>query len=239
MCADPFTMAQIGLTIAGGAAQYGSQVQAAKAQAAAQRRASALEIRRNQQSMSAERLRESQEDTARAAERHKAQREADEIRATGITAGEEAGVSGNAVGLAVAEVDRANADLQSMLSLQERMDDASRSMAFEGTGMAFLQNMQRINKPIQQPDLLGTLIGTTQSAMGAYQTGQMRALQSDTMQLQNQLSDSRLATQRAQLGVARQRTLNERASLSLIQASTRTQEAQRRLYDASALRINQ
>ena len=230
MCS--FTMAQIGLTIASGVAQYGSQVQAAKAQAQAQQRASAAEVQRVGQEMSAMRLQESQDEAASALEGFKAQREAESIEATTITAGAEGMVSGNAVGLLADDVSRANAEVQSMLALQERLDDSSRAMAFQGTGLAFVQNMNRINRPIQQPDPLGTLIGTASGVMGAAQSNQMRTMQRETMGLQNQLYNQQLQTGRARLAVSQR-------GLALQGARTEELRARTRLYDAQARAIGQ
>ena len=230
MCS--FTMAQMGLTIASGVAQYGSQVQAAKAQAQAQQRASAAEVQRVGQEMSAMRLQESQDEAARALEGFKAQREAESIEATTITAGAEGMVSGNAVGLLADDVSRANAEVQSMLALQERLDDSSRAMAFQGTGLAFVQNMNRINRPTPQPDLLGTLIGTASGVMGAAQSNQMRTMQRETMGLQNQLYNQQLQTGRARLAVSQR-------GPALQSARTEELRARTRLYDAQARAIGQ
>ena len=94
--------AQIALTIASGVASLHAQSQAAKAQARAQQQASANEIKRWQQQVSAARLTEGHEDTAAALEALKGDKEANEAIGTIITSGEERGIEGNATGLAVA-----------------------------------------------------------------------------------------------------------------------------------------
>jgi hypothetical protein len=142
--------AQIALTIASGAASLHAQSQAARAQAKAQQQASANEVKRWQHGVSSERLRESQQDVAMAHESLKGDREAEEGMATVRVSGEESGVYGNAVGLAVADFAQKNAAYQTALLLQERMNNSASIMALEGAGLQFQQNMTRINKPIQQ-----------------------------------------------------------------------------------------
>jgi len=230
MCVALPIAAQMALTIGSGVASLASQAQAAKAQARAQRQASLNEMKRQQHAMSSERLAQSQQETSSALEASKANREAEEAMATTRVAGAEGGVEGNAVGLAIADFAQKNAAYQTALMLQERMNNASRIMAFEGGGLQYQQNMMRINKPIQGPDVLGTLLGTAQTAMGQYQAGEMQALQRANLTRENQLFGSRLA-------VARQGTANAAATLQLIHAQRRGAEAQAGLFDAQRLAI--
>lgn len=228
-------MASMAMTIGSGVANIAAQSQAAKAQAKAQMQASLNETKRHQHAMSSERLRQSQEETTSALEALKANREATEGMATTIVAGEESGVSGNAVGLAVAEFAKKNADYQVALSIQERMNNASRIMAFEGGGLQYQQNLTRINKPIKQPDVLGTLLSTGQQVLGQYQAGQMRGLQRDNLTAQNQLLGQQYQTGLMSLQNFRAGTANALLSRNLMQERTRTTISQRRHYDAMRL----
>lgn len=229
--------AQIALTIASGVASLHAQSQAAKAQARAQQQASANEVKRWQHGVSSERLRSAQQDTAMAHEALKGHREAEEGMATTRVAAEEAGVEGNAVGLAVAEFARKNAAYQTSIMLQERMNNSSSILALEGGGLQFQQNMMRINKPIQQPDVLGTLLSTAQTASSQWQAGQMQGLQQANWASQNQLMAGALQGQQARLGIAGQQTLNSRGTLNFLQSQQRGAAAGAGLYSASRLAI--
>ena len=239
---DPFSPAmaalQIGSTIASGVVQYSSQVQAAKAQAKAQQMASIKEMERQQHAMSSERLRQSQEETTAAMEALKANREADEAMSTTAVAGEEAGVEGNAVGLAIADFAQKNAAYQAALSIQERMNESSRQMAFTGSGLQYQQNLMNINKPIQRPNFLGTFLGVGQQALGQYQAFQMQGLQRQNMARQNELHSARMRSANMQLAQSRAATATSLANLRLARESTRTTQAQRRLFEAQQVRPN-
>lgn len=166
-------MCDMGLTAmamsaASQAAAVLGQKQQAEAQAAAQKEASIQEMRRFQLSQRAERQRQADEETATSLERQKAVLEETEGVATTITAAEESGVSGNSVGLAIAEFARKNAEYQSALSLQERMNETAQRLAFENAGNAYINQMTAINKPIEQPNYLGAVLGIGQTIAGGY-----------------------------------------------------------------------
>jgi hypothetical protein len=230
--------AQIALTIASGVAQLSAQAQAAKAQAKAQQQASANEVKRWQHGVSSERLREAQQGTAMAHESLKGHREAEEGMATTRVAAAEGGVEGNAVGLAVAEFSQKNAAYQTALMLQERMNNSSSIMALEGGGLQFQQNMMRINKPIQQPDVLGALLSTAQTASSQWQANRMQGLQRNNWASQNQLMAGDLQLQQARLGLAAQQTINAGGTLNFIRSQQRGAQAGAGLYGVSRLGIN-
>ena len=141
------------------------------------------------------------------------------------------------MGLAVAEFARKNADYQVALSIQERMNNAARLMSFQGAGLQYQQNLTRINKPIKQPDVLGTLLSTGQQALGQYQAGEMRGLQRETWDMQNRLNTQRLATGELSLQNARANTANAMLQRNLTVEQTRTTQAQRRLFEAQRISI--
>jgi len=231
-------MASMAMTIGSGVANISAQAQAAKAQAKAQQQASANEVKRWQHGVSSERLRESQQGTAMAHESLKGHREAEEGMATTRVGAAEGGVEGNAVGLAVAEFSQKNAAYQTALMLQERMNNSSSILSLEGGGLQYQQNMMRINQPIEQPDVWGTILGTTSMAAGQWQQGQMQGLQRANLASENQLMAGDLQLQQARLGLAAQRTINAGGTLNFIQSQRRGAEAGAGLYGVSRLGIN-
>ena len=168
---------QAALTIVSGVANYASQAQAARAQEKAQYQASINEMKRWQHEVSAERIAEGQEDTADALEAQKAAREAQEAIGTIITRAEERGVEGKATGLAVANFMQANANYQTALDKQGQMRRLSRAHRIRGGALGYVQNMTRINKPIDRPNFLGTALNTAMQASAVFQNAELSQMQ--------------------------------------------------------------
>lgn len=166
-------MAMMAMSAAQGVAQVKAQKQQAKAQAAAQSAASVREMQRQQMTMRSERMQQGDEETTIAQEQLKANREAEEAISTTTVAGEAAGVSGISAGLSIQDYERKNAEYQGALAMQTRMNDSARRLSLANSGQQYVSNMGQINKPIAQPDYLGTALGTAQNMMGAYQSGQL------------------------------------------------------------------
>ena len=204
MCVVLPVAAQAALTIASGVANYAAQAQAARQQERAQYQASLNELKRYQHEASAERLNEAQEDTADAFEAQKAQREAQEAISTLMTSAEERGVEGNASGLAVAHYMQANANYQTALERQARMRRATRHFRLRGAGLGFTQNMVRINRPINRPNLLGTAIATVQDTQSIYQADALRGMQEGLYAQQANLRQSQQGYAAQNVGIARQ-----------------------------------
>jgi len=204
MCVVLPVAAQAALTIASGVANYAAQAQAARQQERAQYQASLNELKRYQHEASAERLNEAQEDTADAFEAQKAQREAQEAISTLMTSAEERGVEGNASGLAVAHYMQANANYQTALERQARMRRATRHFRLRGAGLGFTQNMVRINRPINRPNLLGTAIATVQDTQSIYQADALRGMQEGLYAQQANLRQSQQGLAAQNVGIARQ-----------------------------------
>lgn len=177
------TMATMALTAAQGAASIGAQQQQAKAQAAAQDAASVREMQRQQMAMRSERMQQSQEETSMAQEALKAQRESEASISTAAVAAEAVNVSGTSVGLSMQDLERSNAEYQSALALQARLNDSSRRLGLANAGEQYVTNMMGINQPIAQPDYLGTILGTAGSMMGTYQQGQLYDMQTKNANL--------------------------------------------------------
>ena len=204
MCVVLPVAAQAALTIASGVANYAAQAQAARQQERAQYQASLNELKRYQHEASAERLNEAQEDTADAFEAQKAQREAQEAISTLMTSAEERGVEGNASGLAVAHYMQANANYQTALERQARMRSATSHFRLRGAGLGFTQNMVRINRPINRPNLLGTAIATVQDTQSIYQADALRGMQEGLYAQQANLRQSQQGLAAQNVGIARQ-----------------------------------
>ena len=181
------TMATMALTAAQGAASIGAQQQQAKAQAAAQDAASVREMQRQQMTMRSERMQQSQEETSMAQEALKAQRESEASVSTGTVAAESVNVAGTSVGLGLQDLERSNADYQSALALQARLNDSSRRLGLANSGEQYVTNMIGINQPIAQPDYLGTILGTAGSMMGTYQQGEINKMQTENANLSREV----------------------------------------------------
>tara|TARA_R100001463_G_scaffold103832_1_gene158326 strand:+ start:3165 stop:3878 length:714 start_codon:yes stop_codon:yes gene_type:complete len=177
------TLAMMGIQAAQGVASISAQQQQAEAQAAAQDAASVREMQRQQMAMRSERMQQSQEETSMAQEALKAQRESEASISTGTVAAESVNVAGTSVGLGLQDLERSNADYQSALALQARLNDASRRLGLANAGEQYVTNMIGINQPIAQPDYLGTILGTAGSMIGTYQQGQLYDMQTENANL--------------------------------------------------------
>ena len=205
MCVVLPVAAQAALTIASGVANYAAQAKAARQQERAQYQASLNELKRYQHEASAERLNEAQEDTADAFEAQKAQREAQEAISTLMTSAEERGVEGNASGLAVAHYMQANANYQTALERQARMRSATSHFRLRGAGLGFTQNMVRINRPINRPNLpFGDFAATVQDTQSIYQADALRGMQEGLYAQQANLRQSQQGLAAQNVGIARQ-----------------------------------
>lgn len=182
MC-EPLTMAMMAVSAAQGVASISAQKQQAEAQEAAQSAASVREMQRQQMTMRSERMQESQEETSMAQEALKAQRESEASVSTGTVAAESVNVAGTSVGLGLQDLARSNADYQSALALQARLNDSSRRLGLANAGEQYVTNMIGINQPIAQPDYLGTILGTAGSMMGTYQQGELYDMQTKNANL--------------------------------------------------------
>jgi len=175
MCS--ITMAMMGIQAAQGVASISAQRQQAEAQEAAQSAASVREMQRQQMAMRSERMQQSQEETSMAQEALKAQRESEASISTAAVAAESVNAAGTSVGLSMQDLERSNAEYQSALALQARLNDSSRRLGLANAGEQYVTNMIGINQPIAQPDYLGTILGTAGSMMGTYQQGQINKMQ--------------------------------------------------------------
>ena len=159
-----------GLGIASMGAQVMGQQQMAKAQAKAQKNASAAERQRYLQEVSSMRVQQRQEQVAAAQKINESARKAREARATARVSAGEAGVAGLSVDALINDLTKQEAEYSFATQQQLQMNDAGRKMQLENAGLGFTNNMLRINKPIEQPDYLGAAISGAQTGMSTYST---------------------------------------------------------------------
>lgn len=199
MCS--LTLAMMGIQAAQGVASISAQQQQAEAQAAAQDAASVREMQRQQMTMRSERMQQSQEETSMAQEALKSQRESEAAVSTGTVAAESVNVAGTSVGLGLQDLERSNAEYQSALALQARLNDSARRLGLENSGEQYVTNMIGINQPIAQPDYLGTILGTAGSMMNTYQQGELYDMQSENANLSRKTMRGREAAAEKRLGI--------------------------------------
>ena len=149
--------------------------------------------------MRSERMQQSQEETSMAQEALKSQRESEAAVSTGTVAAESVNVAGTSVGLGLQDLERSNAEYQSALALQARLNDSARRLGLENSGEQYVTNMIGINQPIAQPDYLGTILGTAGSMMGTYQQGELYDMQTENANLSRQTMRGREALAASQL----------------------------------------
>ena len=159
-----------GLGIASMGAQVMGQNQMAKAQAKAQKNASAAERQRYLQEVSSMRIQQGQEQVAAAQKINESARKAREARATARVSAGEAGVAGLSVDALINDLTKQEAEYSFATQQQLEMNDVGRTMQLENAGLSFTNNMLRINKPIEQPDYLGAAISGAQTGMSTYST---------------------------------------------------------------------
>ena len=235
MCS--ITIATMALSAAQGVASISAQKQQAEAQEAAQSAASIREMQRQQMAMRSARMEQQQEETSTAQETLKSQREAEAAISTATVAGEAANVSGTSVGLNIQEFERANAEYAAALDLQSRMNDSARRLSLANSGEQYVSNMSAINKPIAQPDYLGTLLGTASNMAGAYQQSQLNTINRENMLLQQQSMANELGLGRQGLTIGSQNQRNLDRQRQAAGIGTSIQRGQSGLYSTNSLQI--
>jgi len=153
--------AQAGMTIAG-------QRQQAKTQAKVQANASAAERQRYLQEVSSMRVQQGQEEVAAAQKIQESIRKTREAKATAFVAAGERGVAGLSVDSILRDMDRQLGRDQFNTAQQLQMNDVGRSMQLENAGLGFTNNMLRINRPIEQPNYLGSALSGAQTGLSTY-----------------------------------------------------------------------
>jgi len=158
--------------VAIGAAQTATSIigqrQQAEMQQQAQATASVQERQRYLAEVSAMRTQQQQEMVARAQRIQEASKRGMEARARARVAAGESGVSGLSVDALMGDLTRQEAQYTFSEQQQAEMTDVNRQIQLQESGIGFNRNMLRINRPIEQPDYLGSALGGIQSGLSTY-----------------------------------------------------------------------
>ena len=162
MC-DPISMAVA--TGVSGALQFSAQRQQAKAQAAYQAQAQAVERQRFQREQSATRLREAQDKIAEARKMEQLALENKQRVSTGVTA------MGDSLAISEAPIDDLYAQYGRVKEAQARQQEfkaVGTELALEEQGFGFQQEMMRLSRPVSKPSLLLAALQTGTKAARTY-----------------------------------------------------------------------
>ena len=155
--------------VAIGAAQTASSIigqrQQAQMQAQAQATASSQERQRYLAEVSAMRTQQQQEMVARAQRIQEASKRAMEAKARATVAAGESGLSVQAL---LGDFSRQEAQYSFSEQQQAEMTDVNRQIQLQEAGIGFSRNMLRINRPIEQPDYIGSVFGGIQTGLSNY-----------------------------------------------------------------------
>ena len=158
--------------VAIGAAQTATSIigqrQQAQMQEKAQATASAQERQRYLAEVSAMRTQQQQEMVARAQRIQEASKRAMEARARATVAAGESGVSGLSVQALLGDFSRQESQYNFSEQQQAEMVDVNRQIQLKEAGIGFNRNMLRINRPIEQPDYIGSVFGGIQTGLSNY-----------------------------------------------------------------------
>lgn len=158
----------IGLAVAQGGMTYIGQQQAARTQEKVQRRATEAEQKRYLQEVSATRLRERQEQIAAAQKIQQSATKAREARATARVSAGEAGVAGLSVDSLINDLSRQEAEFNFSVAQQLAFSGQNRALGLTDSQMRSRMNLLSINKPIEQPNLLGSVLSGVSTGLSAY-----------------------------------------------------------------------
>lgn len=172
--ASTATAIATGTSIVMGAASAGLQIRGqqiqAKTQAKLQENASKVERTRYLNEVSSLRTQQAQEADAVAQKKQANQRNAMIAQSTARVAALEAGVSGISVDALKQDLSRKEAMYNQSLDTQSKMFDVRREIALRDAGIGFTNNMLRINKPIEEVDYAGAIVGGATTGLSTYGT---------------------------------------------------------------------
>ena len=159
--------APIGLIagIASAGMSFIGQRQAASAQERAQANATELEQQRFLDQANSARVQQAQANIASAQRIRSASLQAEQARARATVAAGEAGVTGLSVNALVDDMTRREAQFRFSENQRQDMSDTNLALSMNDAAMRSRMNLLGINQPIQQPDLLGSLIGGLQTGL--------------------------------------------------------------------------
>jgi hypothetical protein len=174
MC-DPLTISvAVGAVSAISSAK--GQKDAADAQEKQQKLASQLERQRYLQEVTSLRQQQSQEQVALSQRMQDAERQAMEAKAQTVVSAGEGGVAGLSVEALVANVSRKQATYAFSERKQAEMVNVNRNIELESAGAGYQRNLFTINKPIPQPDYIGSAMSGIQTGMSVYGSAQKAGL---------------------------------------------------------------
>ena len=162
------TTIAIALGAAQGGMTYIGQQQAARTQEKVQRRATEAEQKRYLQEVSATRLRERQEQIAAAQKIQQSATKSREARATARVSAGEAGVAGLSVDALINDLSRQEAEFNFSVAQQLAFSGQNRALGLTDSQMRSRMNLLSINKPIEQPNLLGSVLSGVSTGLSAY-----------------------------------------------------------------------
>ena len=152
------------------------QKQQADAQEQQQKLASQQERQRYLEEVTSLRQQQAQEQVAKSQRMQEAELKGKEAKAAAVVSAGEAGVAGLSVEALVANISRKQATYAFSEQKQAEMMNASRTMEIQSAGAGYQRNLLSINKPIQQPDYVGSTIQGVQTGMNIYSAGQKAGL---------------------------------------------------------------
>ena len=170
--ASAATATAVGASVAMGVASAGLQIvgmrNQAKTQAKMQENASKVERTRYLNEVSSLRTQQRQEADAVAQKLMANKTKAMEAQSTANLAAMEAGVSGISVDALKQDLSRKEAMYNQSIAKQSRMFDVRREIALRDAGLGFTNNMLRINKPIEEPNYAGAIVGGASTGLSTY-----------------------------------------------------------------------
>jgi hypothetical protein len=168
MC-DPVTMTVMAVGQAG--ASYMAKKSAADQQEAAQMVATEQERDRAGKENTAIRARQSQQRDALAAEMEEGSRRANKAISTAVVSSAESGITGRAASLVEQDVNVQHARYNQSLVNQRMENDYASQLQTEEARMRNKSNLQQINKPIEEPSVLGLVTDVVGGAISANTAG--------------------------------------------------------------------
>jgi len=152
------------------------QKQAADAQEQQQKLASQQERQRYLEEVTSLRSQQAQEQVARSQRMQEAEIKGKEAKAAAVVAAGEGGVSGLSVEALVANISRKQATYAFSEQKQAEMVNTARQFELQSVGSGYQRNLLSINKPIPQPDYIGSTIEGVQTGMNIYGGAQKAGL---------------------------------------------------------------
>ena len=114
------------------------------------------------------RMQQAQEQVAKAQRIQESTRKAREARATARVSAGQSMVAGLSVDALINDLTREEADYRFSETKNQEMVDVNRTLRLRDAGLSSQMNLLRINKPIEQPDYLGSLMSGAQTGLSTY-----------------------------------------------------------------------